>query len=209
MTALDTESAVLERLKASLVAEGYEVIIQPSALQLPSSLADLRPDAIALRKDENLVIEVMSRSSSSQQKLRKFTAVISEVEGWTLRTVWTSGHSVPARMKPPSKSSVEEIISSIDNLIQFTEYGAAMLLCWAALEGIARRILKDSVGRPQTPRRLIEQLAQIGLLKTNDARFLREMSEFRNRLIHGDFTVSISKTEIEQFRSIVNQLSKQ
>lgn len=208
MTPYETELAVIERVRASLIAEGYDVVVQPSALQLPEFLVELRPDAIATRDDGNLVIEVMSRSSASEQKLRKFMSAISDKEGWSLRTVWTSGHTVPSAIKAPSKSAIDETISRIDALIGATENGAALLLCWAALEGTARRILGASVGRPQTPRRLIEQLAQTGHLKTSESRFLRQMAELRNRLIHGDLHVSTSTSQLEEFRSIIGRISR-
>lgn len=208
MTAYETEIAVLERVRASLTAEGYNVLVHPSALQLPEFLAELRPDAIATRDDGNLVIEVMSRSSASEQKLRRFTSAIANKEGWSLRTIWTSGHSVPSALKPPSKSAVAETLSRIDALIGASEYGAALLLSWAVLEGVSRRILGNTVGRPQTPRRLIEQLAQAGHLKTSEAKRLRESADLRNRLIHGELSVSLSPSVIIEFRTILGRLSK-
>ncbi len=63
-----TPTANLERERLIKLAEeyrdkGYEILIHPNLEDLPDFLRNYRPDMIARREDEAVVIEVKSRSS--------------------------------------------------------------------------------------------------------------------------------------------------
>lgn len=206
MSSMETESAILERVKSNLSAEGFDVVLYPSALQLPHFLQKLKPDAIASRGAENLVIEVLSRSSGTDHKVRRYREALAGQDGWTLRTVWTSGNSVPPKLDIPSKALLEERLTSIQQLIDGQNFDAAMLLGWATLEGAGRNLIPSAVQRPQTPRRLVEQLEKFGLVTSLEGKYLREISELRNRLIHGDLAVKVSNSQAIALVGVLRRL---
>lgn len=209
MSATDTEKSILESVRSNLVAEGYDVIIHPSPLQLPLFLKHTRPDAIATRgANDNLLIEVVSRSPSSADKLAKLRDAIAGENGWSLRTVWTSSHTVPARLPPPSKRAVIERLATIHGLLANRQFDAALLISWATLEGCARALLEKRIDRPQTPGRLVEQLEAFGEIGRDDARFLRQLGRVRNRLVHGDLDLHVSELEAVRLFVIVEGLKE-
>ena len=69
-----------------------EILIHPNPEDLPDFLRNYRPDMIARRKDEAVVIEVKSRSSlnsSSTQYLPNLAQVIEQHPGWRFELVIT------------------------------------------------------------------------------------------------------------------------
>ena len=206
MSSIETETAILDRVRANMTAQGYDVVVHPSKLQLPDFLQGLRPDAIASRGSENVLIEVVSRSRGTENKIRRYREAISGQDSWTLQTVWTSGHSVPSKLAAPTRKVIEDRLKDIRELIDRESFDAAMLVSWATLEGAARNLIQSSVERPQSPRRLIEQLEKYGLVGREDAKFLRELSELRNRLTHGDLNVRLSQAQALRFLEVLTRV---
>ena len=71
----DTEErAVLEQIASNLEAEGFKVIVQPSLHIVPAFLRDYEPDAIAIGRDQNLVIEIARSSERTAESRRAIVA---------------------------------------------------------------------------------------------------------------------------------------
>src|ERR1700722_6531703 len=60
MNAEATEAEVLRGLIPELEAEGYDVFVRPRPPLAPAFLSGFQPDAIAIRADKKLVVEVVS-----------------------------------------------------------------------------------------------------------------------------------------------------
>ena len=66
-----TERQILIGLLPGLQADGYEVYLHPNPQMLPEFFGSYMPDAIALRSDRNLAIEVVRQSKRSERTLKK------------------------------------------------------------------------------------------------------------------------------------------
>src|SRR3954469_10964637 len=66
-----------EQVARGLVAEGYEVFVAPGAHVLPRELVGLRPDILARRGGENLLVEVklVPTAGGAEQAKRMAQAV--------------------------------------------------------------------------------------------------------------------------------------
>lgn len=206
MTPQERQTAVLDRVKASLMAEGFEVIIDPSDLDLPDFLQQLHPDAVAHRGDEHVVVEVTSRGSRTQAKLRLLRHAISGKPGWRLRTVWTSSHTVPSSLQIPPLQSVNASLHEVDELLETGHLHAAFLMCWAALEGIGRLLLPEELQKPQTPGRVIEYLASTGYISRKEGSELRKLAKERNSLVHGELQTKIAEDDVVEIRDVLWKL---
>ena len=64
---METRVGIEERRVQEIAREyrdkGYEVVIRPGRSQLPDFLADYSPDVLACGENENLIVEVGSRTS--------------------------------------------------------------------------------------------------------------------------------------------------
>lgn len=58
---LDLHGAAIQALAARYRQEGFEVVAEPSASELPDALRPFRPDLLARRGDETVMVEIKTR----------------------------------------------------------------------------------------------------------------------------------------------------
>jgi uncharacterized protein YutE (UPF0331/DUF86 family) len=206
MTLEVAEAAVLDSVVPQLEAEGFEVYRQPTAHLLPPFMQAHSPDAIALRKDRKLAIEVVRKGSHSEKKLTQLRELLSDHHDWELRVYWVSPSSTPEVVEGASRRDIDFAIASVDQLANEGRLAPALLMSWATLEALGRALLPESFVRPQTPGRLVEVLAADGYITPSDADRLRELGRVRNQLIHGGLQVKIASKDIKSFLAILKTL---
>lgn len=204
----DVSDLELVRLEIpNLEAEGYQVIVQPTGTFLPPFLKGITPDAIAVRGNEKLVIEVVRRTAQKAEKIKAISERVKQEPGWTLRLIGTN-----TRIDEPAVQSRDVILERVREARKLARSGhadAALLMAWATMEATARMRTPEQYRRPQTPGRIIETLTEAGELKQAEAAFARALIEKRNKLIHGQLGVDASKAEVERFLDIVTTLLNQ
>lgn len=202
------EAAVLENIVPQLEAEGFEVITHPSRHRLPPFMQSYSPDAIALREDKNLAIEVLRKGTSSDKALDKLRDLLDGHHDWELRVYWISPSTTPEPIERPSLKEMESAINSVDALAKSGHFAPALLMAWACLEALGRALAPQSFPRPQTPGRLVEVLAADGSITPSEADKLRELAKTRNQLVHGGLRAKVGAKEIKAFGSVLKTLLK-
>lgn len=202
------ETLVLERLVRTLGAEGYEVYLHPNRLLIPTFLGDLSPDAIALRKDKNLVIEVSGRSQQAAQKLQELSALVQTQEGWELRVVSVNPANELDLLQVQDAVNIRERIAEVKQIASAGHPESALLVAWATFEALARALRTKQFERAQTPGRIVQALATDGLLTPTEADLLRALAQKRNRFIHGELQVRVSAAEIKKFGAVLESMAR-
>jgi hypothetical protein len=200
------EEAVLNSLVPNLEAEGFQVILQPSRSLLPQFMQSYRPDAIALKENRKIAIEVTAQGSpSADSKLKRLRDLFAEHEDWELRVLYA-----PLRTdENVSITSSQALHAALDRLPMVLEVAGpvpALLTAWAAFEAAARALTPASLGRAQAPTRLIEVLASDGYLTPKEADRLRILGRLRSAAAHGNFEVSLSADELNEFINVTKAL---
>ena len=206
MSAQAAEFDVLQQLVPELEAEGYEVFLQPSRRLLPRFLHGFLPDAIALRSDEKIAIEVIRKSRDGKRRVSQVAELFEGHDDWKFRVVWVTpnGPADPIRSQTPSL--IRTRISEIKALCKNGHFSPAFLLAWATFEAIGRLLLPEKFERPQTPGRVVDVLAREGYVTPTEADCLRELVEKRNKLVHGDLKARILERDVAQMISVLNML---
>jgi uncharacterized protein YutE (UPF0331/DUF86 family) len=202
------EAAVLENIVPQLEADGYEVIMRPSRQRLPLFMQSYSPDAIALREDKNLAIEVLRKGSQSKKSLDQLRELLVGHRDWELRVYWVSPSSTPDPIAQATPKDIGQTIARIEDLASQGQYAPALLMAWAALEALGRALAPEKIARPQTPGRLIEVLASDGYLTPSEADHLRDLARARNGLIHGALRTKVAAKDIKGFAAILTTLLK-
>ena len=197
------EADLLRQLLPELEAEGYEVYLQPSRPLLPAFLATHVPDAIALRSDKNLAIEVVHKSPQAAKKLERIARLFEGQEGWELRIIWARPTSTQPALQVQKSKTMQKRVAEVRQLASSGHLEPALLLAWATFEALARAVAPGQFERPQTPGRLVEILANDGYLTPSEADQLRRLAEKRNRLVHGGLEVRVSNSELERFAGVL------
>lgn len=208
MTTRAVEFDVLQQLMPALEAEGYEVFLQPNRQLLPNFLKGFMPDAIALRSDEKIAIEVIRKSRDGERRIKKVKELFKGHEDWKFRVVWVapSGPTQPVQSQTPSL--IRTRIAEIKELKKNRHFGPASLLAWATLEAVGRLLLPQKFERPQTPGRIVDVLASEGYITPSEADALRQLVEKRNKLVHGDLKTRISELDITEMINVLNLLTR-
>ncbi len=202
----EQQAAVLENVLADLRAQGFDVFVQPSRQALPAFLKGHSPDAIAIRDDRKLVIEVLSPGPSSGKSLTQLREALSKESGWELRAVWVSSTNIAKSIEQVSPRTIDQSIKSVKSLLSANREQPALLMAWATFEALGRALLPEKFSRPQTPGRLVDVLAEGGQLTPTEADQLRPLANLRNQLIHGGLQVPVSRENVEGFVAILETL---
>src|SRR5882762_3250310 len=79
---------MLSKLATEYQSHGYEVEFNAMLPQLPMSLQKFRPDLVARRGDETVILEVKSYIEMSNDKqLGQLAKTINEIPGWRFEVV--------------------------------------------------------------------------------------------------------------------------
>lgn len=153
------ESDLLENLFPQYEAEGYEVFVHPSRAILPPFMQSYRPDAIAIKPDKKVAIEVKRSAQSSATKVQHLHQLFAPHSDWELRVYYISSRSSAKSPEIAPRGAIENAIGEVEELKRTGHQLSALLIAWAALEAVGRALLPEQFARPQTPARLIELLA--------------------------------------------------
>src|SRR2546423_15428259 len=88
------EADVLESLLPRYRAEGFNVFVNPSPSILPPFMQTYRPDAVALKPDKKIAIEVVRPGGSSAEKVRDLQSLFAPQGDWELRVFYVA--SIPS-----------------------------------------------------------------------------------------------------------------
>src|SRR5258708_19705409 len=150
---------LLESVLPDLEAEGFEVFTHPSPPILPAFMRDHSPDAIALRSDKKLAIEVLREGAPSNRRLDRLRELFSEHKDWELRVYWVSPSNIRKAIEGVSEDVIEQSITAIEELAAAGRAKPALLMAWATFQPTTPPILPTTLPTPQPPARLAPMLA--------------------------------------------------
>jgi len=214
---METPTANLERERLLKLAEeyrekGYEVFFHPNPEQLPDFLNKYRPDMIVRRGEENVVIEVKSRSSlnSSNQDLRNLAQAVEKHPGWRFELVMTNPEDIMYSLKAEGSLQEHEIESQLQVARQLiTQHPeSAILYSWSLVEATLRLIAQKEELSLQRfdPLYLVKQLAIEGVISKSEYQLLMNSLLLRNSIAHGFKTTQITQNSVYELIEFIEQL---
>jgi uncharacterized protein YutE (UPF0331/DUF86 family) len=208
MSAETIENVVLERLVPDLESQGYDVFVHPNKQMVPPFLGTYVPDLIALRNDKNLVIEIKHRRGRAENVLKDLAKRFEGQNQWEFRVVWINPSESEDGLTLQSREAISTRLKEISRLLGAGFVDSAMLMAWATFEAIGRKLMPKEFERPQSPGRLVQVLAKEGHVTPDEGDVLRQLVDMRNRFIHGELTIAISRHQVESFVRILSSLAK-
>ena len=198
MTANPTEARVLELLRNRYESEGFSFIEHPAPADLPPFMHGYQPDALVLGEGKSVVIEVkLHKDPGTEKNLRAISERFKGQSRWEFRVVY--GEELEDEtIAVPTLEQIKAHIAEAEALLAQNHARAALVLGWAAIEGIARTLSPDfpSTGS-RTMRQALELLEHLGRLGFSEAQELRELLPLRSKVVHGDFRTVITRIEVE------------
>ena len=204
------ESETLNRIRDRYEAEGYRFLIRPRSPDVPRFLEGFEPDAIALKGNGGVVIEVKSSNrAATRSPIVEFLArEVPKRKGWRFDLVLADKEGVePTQSLQPSR---REIVAGLDEVEALFEHGnrqVALLYAWALLEAATRSVvLREQDEKRFLPRTVVEAVASNGFVNSEEEQTLLEVGKLRTWLIHGFTRVAVNRTHINFLLEIVRRI---
>lgn len=204
------EQDVLNILQRQYEADGFSFIKNPSGNALPEFLRQIQPDAIAVGRGQNIVIEVKSsRRLRDQGRLAQMARLLQDRHDWQFKIFYADDLSSTDDVLPvPGKAAIEKEIAEVRTLLRGDSVRAAFVLAWALLEAAARRLGRGTAQQtPKMPSSIAELLGREGLISTEESRRLWQLAAVRNAVVHGDLSREVHREDVELLARIIESLS--
>jgi uncharacterized protein YutE (UPF0331/DUF86 family) len=202
------EETVLEAILPRYVAEGFTVIRHPSSDVLPKFMGSYRPDAVALRPDKKIAIEIKAKGPGSKEGPTRIEDLFSGHSDWEFRVYYAPGYAEENPLRAPALSEIDSFVKEAGNLRNTGHLAAAVMTAWATLEAAGRILAPERLARPQPPVQLVEALASDGHVSPSEADTLRGISEVRNAVVHGELGAAVTPERVDQLLRIVRRVVK-
>ncbi len=213
-----TPTVNLERERLLQLAEeyrnnGYEVAFHPGLEDLPDLLRNYRPDMIARRGDEAVIVEVKSRhllGSSQGQYLQDLAQAVEQNPGWRFELVMANPEDVVYPQNTEGSLQKHEIEARLQVAKQFASQHSepAILYSWALAEA-ALRLVSEHEGlslKRSDSLYLVKQLVIEGVISRSEYQLLMDSLSLRNTVAHGFKTTRVTQELVHELIDLIEQL---
>lgn len=185
-----TKEKAIERVATEYGSQGYRVILDPRAAELPPFLAPFAMDVVAFGAAESVVIQVREHAALRDPILPLVAQAVHGRPGWRMElVVCDEARSVydaePA--DPIAPEIADGFFALAEEALNRVQIEAAMLLGWAATESALRLLAQryEVVLEDKSPSLLVRQLVADGVVDQKRARTFLDALSLRHRLAHG------------------------
>jgi Holliday junction resolvase-like predicted endonuclease len=205
---------LINRVADNYRRKGYEVQTEPPERAIPFDLGGYRPDLIARKNDQALIVEV--KASAQNVSFDHLRSVVDEVKrhpGWQFILITSQDVLTDQPQEGDEPFSWDRVAARIESTQRLTQQGedeAAYLVLWIAFEQALRyqaRQISLAVDR-LAPAILIRQMYSQGELSMSQFDAALACQSVRNRLVHG-FPTTDLKTAFERLASLVREVVEQ
>lgn len=200
--------AVLQMELPRLEKEGYTVFLHPSRTMLPAFLHRRLPDAIAVKSDKKIAIEIVTSygqgtgAKEGGTKPEDTRKLFSDHPDWELRVIYAPPR-VPEHYIPiASREAIEAQLKRMENAFDAAGPVAGLLWAWSAFEAAARALLPDTLSGPQAPADLLERMAFDGHVTPDEADDLRRFGNLWMEAAHGSLEVTFTRDDLARIVAI-------
>jgi len=184
------ERAHVERVADEYRARGYQVIVSPSASDLPEFLREYHPDILARGAKDSVLIDVKQRRAvADRDRLRAIAERVERQPGWRFVVVSapSQGDAPDEQFRQLDPDQVRTLLSEARGLRSGGSHQAALMIYWAALEAAMRfaaQRYRIEVPRPDTWS-LMRELVSNGVLDREAYSHLNDVFKLRSAIAHG------------------------
>lgn len=181
---------------------GYAVFLEPAPEQIPFSLGGYRPDLLATKDNDNLIIEIKSKKSAKiLERYRKVADIIQAHPGWKFLVKTFADAPRIEETAAPSVSDIKTIAKHLEKAERAASSDApelAIPYLWNIIISLLRNKAIDTAPKfSELPdRSLINQLYSLGELSVEQYEALRKWQELRNQAIH-NLEFSVDSKEVK------------
>lgn len=194
----------IQSITRELSANGYQVVVDPAPHQLPFSLGGYRPEVVAVKGNEGIVLGVKSSLKGvSVDRLQEIAEQIAARPGWRFVLVTPEDETdsvLPAdETKLPSWPELDSRCTKLNTLLRQSLFEPALLFLWSILEAALRkRALAQHLPIARLPaNKLLNQIYSSGEISVSEFDVFKDCLGLRNQLAHG-LSTAVDPNAVEQ-----------
>jgi REase_AHJR-like len=190
---------------------GYQVTVEPEPRQLPEPLARFRPDLVARKANELVVVEVKPRESLPDPRLQELAKVVRAQPGWRFELVLLKPDPGPPGARAWNAEEVADSLGQIEAILSAGYPEAALLLAWSAAEATLRLLAeKEHLDLEQEDAvYLLRLLVTRAVITREQYDRLWKALELRNAVAHGVKPPHLDTPEIAALGKLIAELLRQ
>lgn len=211
LTARESERQRVQKVGQVYRDKGYDVLIEPQGDQLPDFLKTFRPDLIAHKGDENIVVEVRTRGQVSDfPQVNELAKVVRNEADWKFE-LFLLGPENSFFVDGASPLTVEEIRLKRKEVALFVEnrhLEAAFLMGWSLVEAILRVLaVKEGIeGETATPDYLLKQMTFEGIIARETYHDLKHAQKTRDAIAHGFKSSQLTVETVQELIDLIDEV---
>jgi hypothetical protein len=188
---------------------GYRVIIPARGGAIPSFLKGFRPDLIAEREDDRVIIEVKQNYAlRGSNDLQEVAERVSREPGWRFELV-----TVPSaeRVPPPTPERMDLIANHARQVMSTGLTDLAYAYAWSVIEVLLGDLALQN-GLKATKRsieQVVRDLVSQGVIAREALDAIEQARGVRNRLVHGERESRPSAAEVEKLLALGQHLRRE
>lgn len=191
---------------------GYIVTIEPPSSAIPFELVNYRPDILAIRGDEHLIIDIKTAGTRGDPEAYfRLDEQMQQHPGWRLLLVTVTEAELDESVSGATNYSVESIrtrLQSIDRLGDDPEIATLVLPpLWTAFIAALQLLLANEgiVANGHTDLSLLNKAYSEGLLSFEEHEAGRRLMALRNRTVHS-LDILDTSAERGQLRQMIESI---
>jgi hypothetical protein len=191
--------------------KGYQVTVGPEPGQLPEPLSRFRPDLVARKSDDAVVVEVKPRGSLSDPELQELAKTVREQPGWRFDLVLLKPEPGLPGARAWNAEDVADSLGQIGAILTAGYPEAALLLAWSAAEATLRLLAeKEHLDLEREDAvYLLRLLVTRAVITREQYERLWEALELRNAVAHGLKPPHLDTTKIAALCKLIAELLRQ
>jgi hypothetical protein len=207
-----TEADLTRKIAEDYRAKGYDVIVRPRSQELPEPLANFRPDIVARKDGETVIVEVKSRQALRREPhLEPMVRAVQQVPGARFELVIAKpdiASPLPEQTRPWRDGEAAAALDEATRLLEAGHPVAALLLGWAAAEAALRIVAaKENLKTERNDASyLLNRLVSDGALANRQYQSLRQALEMRNAVAHGLEPIGLKRSQVRALLRTVGGL---
>lgn len=203
-------TSAVRKMAKRLESDGYNVVVEPGADAIPFNVFGYRPDILATRGKEHVLVEVKTTSTErSLETYKRIADAVAKRPNWRfmLTTVSADSDSDDGVATPiANEDEIRSLLQRLDPLIDSDNFAFAVPYLWnAIMAGLRTRAFAKNVPVDATSDlRVINYMYSLGEISHADYETLRSYSELRNEVTHS-ISAHVSRAQVVEFREYVRK----
>jgi len=189
----DQQKYLLKDITARYQSQGFEVILQPESEKLLSALAGFQPQAVAMKGDEWVIIEVLTTPSlTTSDQMPLIAQTVQDNPDWRFELYIINTQVSPYSEKVESDVIIKKRemyirLKDAQDLIQ-NQYpeAALVLLCSVIISALNYLVQREEITlKTYDPNYILKQFIFLGLVSRDDYWLLRLALKLMNIITNG------------------------